>query len=1352
MGLIRRRSKHHRSDRNRQSINNLQRRRLLFEELETRNMLSGSTLTLDPATQISGKTFTTPDGTYLYVPLNASESDSSASVTYSVTSSDSTLTPVIMQNGVSGQTVSTLQLNVSGETGSSNTSFSGTIDIQLFGSITPNTVAQIESLVTSGFYTNEGNEFFRVTDLTGSGFDIAQGGSPSNNGEGGGANPIFDEYSPELLFNDSPGLVAMADSGHNTDNSQFFLTYGDAGGYQSQGDYSYTIFGQITSGFATVADIMNTNVSSTNDAPTSPITITSATIVQDNQNAVLQIFVPSGYTSSSTITVNATDSDGTAAPQVQFTVTGTADTVADTPFFTTPFGQSAPFTLASGSTTPTLTTQEDTSTTFTVPVTNTNVGATLEPSLMELDSSTGDYVAATDATATYYYDATSSTTGELTVTITPKSGFNSTANLQLQLNDQLAAGDTATPNSGGPDYENFTLAISADPQVTTDVELSTSFGQTSVITSSLLNTTDASGITPADLTYTLATIPADGNLDLNGVPLAVGGQFTQADIDDGGLTFVNTGSTATTDDFTFTVADTNGNTSPQATYAIQINTSDVGPTLAANNTLTLTQGNTATITTSLLQVTDSDKQDAQLTYTLTTLPSNGTLNLNGATLAAGGTFTQADIDEGHLSYTSTGGTSDSFQFNVSDDDGGSIGTTTFSITDNASTPSVKTNTGLTATVSTTSTITTAMLDTTDTGAYPTSDLTYTLSSIPADGQLEENGRVLAIGNTFNQYEIDQGELTFVSGTTTGSDSFQFSVSDPGGNSTAATTFDITINAATPYPTVTTNTGLSIGPDATATITSSELQVTDSGVSNSQIIYTVNSAPTGGTLYDSGVALASGQTFTQADLDGGDLTYTNTSGTSDSFQFTASNDAGGATSETGFTITVSAAPAAPTSITLDSNSNTGGFANFNYTSDDTPQIDITAAAGDTVTVLVNGKTITATGGSSGSYTATLPAGDLAVGANSITATVTANGVASSASSALSVTYAPNFAEVYTVPGTPGTAETLDVDWVSRSAAYNDEIGWFTVSSLSGTVDGIAPGASGYAQAAITSTSQVIFPSGDQGGESATLSVTGGQLIVFYMVQNASTSSFLSNNSSDSISGSPLIFFTATAANPDGFQHVQVIQNQTTGQVQYNWEDMTYGGDTDFNDVVMTVALAGTPSNVGALQVPGGGSGNTENIGAMLLGDTSLSSAPGDIGFYYVSDASGDVGGVAPGSPGYAAAALAAGNYQVLFGPGAGIGNVASEAAPAGETIAFFAISSGTTANFLSTNPNNSSSGGSVAFFSFTAANPDGTDHFRFTSPEGVATNPSQVTLHLMDQLFGNDNDYDSLAMSLSMSNG
>ena len=76
-----------------------------------------------------------------------------------------------------------------------------------------------------------------------------------------------------------------------------------------------------------------------------------------------------------------------------------------------------------------------------------------------------------------------------------------------------------------------------------------------------------------------------------------------------------------------------------------------------------------------------DNTAAQLTFTVGTATTNGTLKKGVATLSAGGTFTQDDINNNLITYTHGGaGASDSFTFTVSDGAGGSIGSTTFNIT------------------------------------------------------------------------------------------------------------------------------------------------------------------------------------------------------------------------------------------------------------------------------------------------------------------------------------------------------------------------------------------------------------------------------------------------------------------------------------------------------------------------------------------------------------------------------------------------------------------------------------------------------------------------------------------------
>ena len=82
-----------------------------------------------------------------------------------------------------------------------------------------------------------------------------------------------------------------------------------------------------------------------------------------------------------------------------------------------------------------------------------------------------------------------------------------------------------------------------------------------------------------------------------------------------------------------------------------------------------------------LSATDEDSDDASLIFTLASLPSNGELKKDGAALAVGATFTQADITAGKIRYAHDGTltTSDSFDFTVTDPEGNSTDVETFSI-------------------------------------------------------------------------------------------------------------------------------------------------------------------------------------------------------------------------------------------------------------------------------------------------------------------------------------------------------------------------------------------------------------------------------------------------------------------------------------------------------------------------------------------------------------------------------------------------------------------------------------------------------------------------------------------------
>jgi peptidylprolyl isomerase len=87
---------------------------------------------------------------------------------------------------------------------------------------------------------------------------MIQGGDPKGTGEGGDSiwnAPFEDEVSDKLLF-DKPGILAMANSGPNTNKSQFFITTKATPWL----DKRHTIFGEVVSGYDVVQKIESSAV------------------------------------------------------------------------------------------------------------------------------------------------------------------------------------------------------------------------------------------------------------------------------------------------------------------------------------------------------------------------------------------------------------------------------------------------------------------------------------------------------------------------------------------------------------------------------------------------------------------------------------------------------------------------------------------------------------------------------------------------------------------------------------------------------------------------------------------------------------------------------------------------------------------------------------------------------------------------------------------------------------------------------------------------------------------------------------------------------------------------------------
>lgn len=149
----------------------------------------------------------------------------------------------------------------------------GTFVIQLYADVAPNTVNNFVCLATEDYY--DGVTFHRIMrDF------MVQTGDPTGTGRGGPGYQIGDELPGEEL-NYTPGMVAMANAGPNTNGSQFFINHANN---MANLQKNYTIFGEVVEGMEvvnTIAEIpVSTNENGELSKPAVTITILDITITE----------------------------------------------------------------------------------------------------------------------------------------------------------------------------------------------------------------------------------------------------------------------------------------------------------------------------------------------------------------------------------------------------------------------------------------------------------------------------------------------------------------------------------------------------------------------------------------------------------------------------------------------------------------------------------------------------------------------------------------------------------------------------------------------------------------------------------------------------------------------------------------------------------------------------------------------------------------------------------------------------------------------------------------------------------------------------------------------------------------
>jgi cyclophilin family peptidyl-prolyl cis-trans isomerase len=215
---------------------------------------------------------------------------------------------------------------------------SGEMDFLLLDDYAPNNIAHITSLVNSGFYN--GLTFHRILQDF-----MIQGGDPTGTGSGGsgpdGAKGAVqdDEFNVDIRYTTS-GLLALANSGVDTNDCQFFITANTFRG----GDYQYTIIGKLVAGDdirqliagVPVEDNGNGEVSK----PVNPPIIDSVSIVSNTKYGLVLLTTTSGATAGASGDVSVVGQDGrignwngTSESVLSVTLAADAPSLQDRPAF-----------------------------------------------------------------------------------------------------------------------------------------------------------------------------------------------------------------------------------------------------------------------------------------------------------------------------------------------------------------------------------------------------------------------------------------------------------------------------------------------------------------------------------------------------------------------------------------------------------------------------------------------------------------------------------------------------------------------------------------------------------------------------------------------------------------------------------------------------------------------------------------------------------------------------------------------------------------------------------------------------------------------------------------------------------
>lgn len=288
---------------------------------------------------------------------------------------------------------------------------------------------------------------------------------------------------------------------------------------------------------------------------------------------------------------------------------------------------------------------------------------------------------------------TTSNTENKTINYTvTQANYNGSDSFIVQVTDDSGLTNTATVN--------VTIqAVNDAPSLLTNSSITVSEGKSGIVTTTQLDANDVDDI-DSNIIYRITSTPTRGDLRINSTVLSASGvnTFTQQDILDGNISYIETANTGTgSDSFIFNLADDSGAVgASNQTFTIKI-TLNAPPTVTAGSTLNFIEGKTASVIDNSITVADAENDNiigGTVTISSGYAGNEDVLSLGNTNLGIAATYNAGSLTLSGSASTSTYQTAlrSVRYFNNSDDPSDATRTISYQLNDNTGSSSNVTST------------------------------------------------------------------------------------------------------------------------------------------------------------------------------------------------------------------------------------------------------------------------------------------------------------------------------------------------------------------------------------------------------------------------------------------------------------------------------------------------------------------------------------------------------------------------------------------------------------------------------------------------------------------------------------